>query len=169
MTLPRATISSRLGRCLLGLAVVSVTVADRPAAAEPSADGGRYSVALNAGAAIGANEFGTELGSMGEAGLRVQALRWLDGGLSFFQVNATNNEGYLPLALRAFELATYVHPGTLPLIDPFVQLGVLRVVDVKDGYPGDIAKVSHWGAEGMVGLNVKAGPVAVGLHLRHGF
>jgi len=153
--------------CLVPLAVL---LASTPAAAQaPRPWPPDYLVAVGAGAALGPVGWGTEIGSLLEVSSRVQPLPWLGAGAAFLQLSASNNEGYPSLLVNALEVNASAHPYRTRWLDPFVRVGGVRVLNARDGYPGDIALVSRWGAEVLGGLDVAATYFALGIDLRHGF
>jgi hypothetical protein len=165
--------SDHFKRCragALGLALLSSIPAT--AAAEPTAAAGAekpdYHVAVGAGAGVGDPGWGTELGLLAEVNARVQPLRWLGAGASFFNMIAGNNEASA-LKIRAIELNAEAHPWQMKWLDPFVRVGAMRVVQTEGGYGGEADQMSRWGAQGMVGVSALLGPFAVGLNARHGF
>ena len=165
------TRSHRRSLCALTAGLVLAGASRRAAAeaAETSLAVRDYRVAVAAGVALGPPGWGNQLGTLAEIGARAQLLPWLGAGVSYFQLEAGNNEGYPALAIRALELHAAAHPFRTQWLDPFFRIGAVRIVGVSDGYPGEIASVSRWGLEGVAGLSVTASYFALGLDLRHGF
>jgi hypothetical protein len=162
-------LSGRWWAMMVALAMFPASAAASPAAPAPDPDWYHYRLAAGAGFGMGDAGWGTELGTLTEALVRLQPERWWGVGLSFFQINAPNNESYSPLTVKALELSASLHPLPNTWFDPFVRIGGLRVLGASAGYPGEAATVGRWGLDAVAGLSVTPGPFALGLDLRHGF
>ncbi len=126
-----------------------------------------YRVALGAALAMGDPGWGTELGGIQELHARVQVLPWLGVGLAYFNLTASNNEGYPPFQLQAVELNSSWHPLFDTWFDPFLQIGALGIVGVQSN-EYERGPEPRWGVQGQLGANVVLPHFAIGVHARLG-
>jgi len=147
-------------------AVAGAEETPRPATAAPRQTG--YKLAIVGSLSAGTAGWGTELAGVGEIGGRVQVLPWMALGISYVSLNAPNNEGYDSFSFRALELNAGWRPIVGRWFDPFVQVGVLGVVDASGGYMNK-ESTSRWGLDGIAGIDFVHLPFAVGVHGQYGF
>jgi len=126
-----------------------------------------YRIALGAALAMGDPGWGTELGGIQELHGRAQVLPWLGVGLAYFNLTASNNEGYPPFKLQAFELNSSWHPLCDAWFDPYLQLGALGIVGVQSN-AYERGPEPRWGVQGQLGANVVLPHFAIGVHARLG-
>jgi hypothetical protein len=126
-----------------------------------------YRVALGAASALGDPGWGTELGGIQEVHGRAQVLPWLGVGLAYFNLTASNNEGYAPFKLQALELNSSWHPLFDTWFDPFLQIGALGIVGVQNN-AYEHGPEPRWGIQGQLGANVVLPHFAIGVHARLG-
>ncbi len=150
------------------LALVLIPTAASAATGNSEINWADYRLAVGAEAFIGGVDRGSQGGTLTEVNARIQLLRWLGVGLSYFKLSAYNNNDDWPLAVRALELFGSAHPLRTRWLDPYVRVGALNVVSVSGGGPGESLTVASWGIEGIVGLSVTPGPIAFGVDIRSG-
>lgn len=126
-----------------------------------------YRVAVGGALAMGDPGWGTELGGIQELHGRAQVLPWLGVGLAYFNLTASNNEGYPPFKLQALELNSSWHPMFDTWFDPFVQVGALGIVGVQSN-AYERGPAPRWGVQGQLGANVVLSHFAIGVHARLG-
>jgi len=126
-----------------------------------------YRIALGASLAMGDPGWGTELGGIQELHGRAQVLPWLGVGLAYFNLTASNNEGYSPFQLQALELNSSWHPLCDAWFDPYLQLGALGIVGVQSN-SYERGPEPHWGVQEQLGANVVLPHFAIGVHARLG-
>lgn len=126
-----------------------------------------YRVAVGAAQAIGDPGWGTELGGIQELHGRAQVLPWLGVGLAYFNLTASNNEGYPPFKLQALELNSSWHPLFDTWFDPFLQIGAFGIVGVQSN-AYERGPEPRWGVQGQLGANVVLPHFAIGVHARLG-
>ena len=126
-----------------------------------------YRIALGAALAMGDPGWGTELGGIQELHGRAQVLPWLGVGLAYFNLTASNNEGYPPFKLQALELNSSWHPLCDAWFDPYLQLGALGIVGVQSN-AYERGPEPRWGVQGQLGANVVLPHFAIGVHARLG-
>jgi hypothetical protein len=127
-----------------------------------------YRLAFTGSVSLGAAGWGTELAGESSVGVRALVLPWLTAGLSYLGFSAPNNEGSTPFKFQALELHTGWRPVVGSWIDPFVQLGVLGVVNSNGGYMNQ-ETTTPWGLESTAGIDLVRLPLAAGLHAQFGF
>ena len=135
--------------------------------ADPAENSYAYRVAVGAALAMGDPGWGTELGGIQEVYARAQALPWLGVGLAYFNLTASNNEGYPPFTMQAFELNASWHPLVDTWFDPFAQIGGLGIVGVQSN-AYERGPEPRLGVQGQLGANVVLPHFAIGVHARLG-
>lgn len=135
--------------------------------AEHSENPYAYRIAVGAALALGDPGWGTELGGIQELHARAQVLPWLGVGLAYFNLTASNNEGFPPFDLQALELNSSWHPLFDTWFDPFLQVGALGIVRVQSN-AYEHGPEPRWGVQGQLGANVALPHFAIGVHARLG-
>lgn len=126
-----------------------------------------YRFAFGAALAIGDPGWGTELGGIQELHGRAQVMPWLGLGLAYFNLSASNNEGYPPFKLQALELNGSLHPLFHSWFDPFLQIGALGIVGVQSN-EYERGPEPRAGVQGQLGANAVFSHLAIGVHARLG-
>jgi hypothetical protein len=105
-------------------------------------------------------------GTIQEGYVRAGVLPWLGLGVSYFNLSVSNTDNYPPVGAQAFAINASWHPLKYSSFDPFLQLGGLRLFNVR----GNVyAPAALWVTEAQLGVNLVLPHLAIGVQARRAF
>ena len=111
----------------------------------------------------------TPFGSIEEGYVRASVLPpplGLGIGVSYLDLSVSNTDNYSPVHAQALELNASWHPLKHSSVDPFLQLGELRLFNVSG--PAEVSPSSPWSTEVLAGVNLAVSHFAIGAQVRSG-